>query len=165
MPTNRPAPAKIKLSDALGLYTDIEELGDEMENWRDSIPESLQGGDKFDEVNDAAEALHGASSDLETACDELKLILGKVKTDGADILDQTVAYTERKMYKGYSPPRWVRLSNTVSAIRAALDYIESSEGIIEAELDVHDFTSLYCYVTDASNSLDDLDSIEFPSMY
>ncbi len=35
----------------------VEELKDEMENWKDSIPENLQDGDKASEVNWAFDAL------------------------------------------------------------------------------------------------------------
>lgn len=35
----------------------VEELKEEMESWRDSIPENLQGGNKYDEVSSACDAL------------------------------------------------------------------------------------------------------------
>lgn len=43
----------------------VEELADELETWRDSIPENLQGGDKYSQVEEAADALRTAADDLE----------------------------------------------------------------------------------------------------
>lgn len=44
----------------------IEELKDEMENWRDSLPENLQGGDKASQIEDAVSALEDLQSNLES---------------------------------------------------------------------------------------------------
>lgn len=43
----------------------VRELADELETWRDSIPENLQGGDKYSQVEEAADALRTAADDLE----------------------------------------------------------------------------------------------------
>lgn len=40
--------------------TDLEYLKEEMEAWRDSIPENLQGGNKYEEVSAAVDALESA---------------------------------------------------------------------------------------------------------
>jgi len=47
-------------------FSDIEELAGEMENWRDSIPENLQGGDKYCSVDEAASVLSDVQSELES---------------------------------------------------------------------------------------------------
>lgn len=43
----------------------VEELRDEMEAWKDSIPENLQNGDKANEVQEAYDALETLQGDLE----------------------------------------------------------------------------------------------------
>ncbi len=43
----------------------VEELKEEMENWRDSLPENLQNGSKADEINEAVDALEEISSNME----------------------------------------------------------------------------------------------------
>ena len=63
-----------RLSSAVSAISDarseIEELKDEMEQWRDSIPENLQGGDKYQQV--------------EACCDELDSLLDEIP----DTLDE-----------------------------------------------------------------------------
>ncbi len=58
-----------RLSEAEGMVDDarqiVEDLKDEMEQWRDSIPENLQGGDKYSQVDDACNALEEIQSNLE----------------------------------------------------------------------------------------------------
>lgn len=64
-PTNRSerlAEAEALVDDARSI---VEELKDEMEQWRDSIPENLQGGEKYSEVETACDALDEIYSNLE----------------------------------------------------------------------------------------------------
>jgi thymidylate synthase len=42
----------------------FEELAEELQNWRDSIPESLQNGEKADQLDGAIEALTSAADSL-----------------------------------------------------------------------------------------------------
>lgn len=46
----------------------VEELKEEMENWRDNIPDNLQGGEKYSQVDEACSALEDLASNLE-GCD------------------------------------------------------------------------------------------------
>ena len=46
----------------------VEELRDEIQNWYDSLPENLQGGDKASQLEEAVSALEELSSNLEQ-CD------------------------------------------------------------------------------------------------
>ena len=41
MPTSRPKTAQQRLGEILELHSDIEELKDEMEEWRDNLPDAL----------------------------------------------------------------------------------------------------------------------------
>lgn len=58
-----------RLSHAEGLIGDagsiIEELKSEMEEWRDSIPENLQGGEKYGDVEEAVSNLEQLHDELE----------------------------------------------------------------------------------------------------
>lgn len=58
-----------RLGEAEGLVGDansiIEDLKGEMEEWRDSIPENLQGGDKYSEVEEAISNLEDLHGELE----------------------------------------------------------------------------------------------------
>lgn len=58
-----------RLSEAEGLADEsrqiIEELKDEMEQWYDSIPDNLKGGDKASEVETARDALDELQGTLE----------------------------------------------------------------------------------------------------
>lgn len=51
--------------------SDLEELKDELENWKDSMPENLQNGSKADEVQEAMDALETAQNSLDSAADEM----------------------------------------------------------------------------------------------
>lgn len=43
----------------------VEELRDELQEWHDNLPESLQGGGKGDELNDAIQELETIKDNLE----------------------------------------------------------------------------------------------------
>lgn len=45
----------------------VEELKDEMQNWLDSIPENLQGGDKYQSIEEAISNLEEMYSYLDDA--------------------------------------------------------------------------------------------------
>ena len=65
-PTSRAA----RLSEAEGQVDDarstVEELKDEMESWRDSIPENLQGGEKYSAVEECIGNLEEIQNALES---------------------------------------------------------------------------------------------------
>jgi len=159
MPTSRPVRTSHKLSEILDCYSDIEELKDEMEAWRDSIPGNFQSSDKYSQVDDAANALESGYSDLEDACDNIKKILEKFPS----ILESDISYIEHKMYKGYNMPRWVRLANPVAAIEAAASFLEQAipaEGMSESDTE-----ELKQYLDRIDGAVSDLNGVEFPSMY
>lgn len=58
-----------RFSNALGLVSDArqeaEELKDELEQWKDSLPENLQDGSKAGEIDDAVSALEEFISEAE----------------------------------------------------------------------------------------------------
>jgi hypothetical protein len=56
--------AKIKISDARNI---VEELKGEIEEWRDNLPENLQGGEKYSALDECASNLESTESSLEEA--------------------------------------------------------------------------------------------------
>ena len=171
MPTSRPVQTADKLSDILTYHTDIEELGDEMETWGESIPDALQSSDKASEIDEAKDTLHEAAKELEESCDALKAILEKLTppANTLGILDSMVSYTEHKMYKGYNAPRWVRLSNPTAAIDAMHDFVENRVGSVEdAKLYTlvgEDLDNFKHHMGEIDDALRDLENVSFPGMY
>ena len=50
--------------------SEIECLKDEMEQWRDSIPENLQGGEKYQQVESCCDELDSVLSEIPETLDE-----------------------------------------------------------------------------------------------
>lgn len=46
---------------------DLKELKDELENWRDNMPENLQGGSKYEELEDTIMELDDVINQIEEA--------------------------------------------------------------------------------------------------
>lgn len=59
----------------------IEELADEMENWRDNYPENLQSTDKYEAIDTAAETLREQADNLND------LTFEKIEADDDDVKD------------------------------------------------------------------------------
>jgi len=168
MPTSRPMKTQDNLGEILDCYTDVDELKDEMETWRDGMPDSLQSSDKYDQVSTAADTLESAYSELEESCDGIKKILEKIPKgqDEMSILDKPIEYIEHKMYKGYQMPRWVRLANPCAALGAAMEFLEGLFDSISKDLDNDEDTDLLKeFMKQVTDALSDLDSVDFPSMY
>ncbi len=187
MPTNRPVPTEGKLEDILTYYSDISELGDEMEEWGSNTPDSLQSSDKASMISDSESTLHDAASSLEEHMDAILEILRKVEAPFAaegqlPVLANPIAYIEHKMYKGYNAPRWVRLSNPVEAMKAAMTFIGDNVGYDAAtrpstrmEMKLHKFMEypvseeinkeLKEHMEEIDSALGDLDGVNFPSVY
>ncbi len=183
MPTSRPMQTSGKLSEILEYHTDIEDLKDEMEEWRDNIPDSLQSSDKYSQVDEAAETLSNAASELEEACNGIKRLLerltkGKGETSildrieklskgevETDFLDTVIGYTERKMYKGYSVPRWVRLANPCAALEAVVEFTEDHIENMSRDLGEEYGEELKSHIKQLEDALGDLQNVEFPSMF
>jgi hypothetical protein len=161
MPTSRPVQTQSKLGEILEYYSDIEDLGNEMEEWRDNMPDSLQSLGKYQQVEEAADALASAASELEEACTGIKEILKKTPT----ILNVNIKYTYHKMYKGYQMPRWVRLANLCAALEAAMQFLEGPFGIKPRDVSEEDFSALKSYMEQVDTALSDLQGVDFPTMF
>lgn len=176
MPTSRPVQTSGKLGEILEYYPDVEDLKDEMEEWRDNMPESLQSSDKYNQVDEAANTLGNAVDELEEACEGIKHLLEELPKDAGEMsfLDLDIHYTEHKMYKGYLMPRWVRLANPCAALESAVRYIEDhtehiAKDLASKDLSVdrtEDYTAeLESYIKQVDDALGDLQGVEFPSMF
>ena len=58
-----------KIEEGLGEVTDLK---DEMESWKDSIPENLQNGDKANQVSECFDNLEQGESSLTEAVEQLQ---------------------------------------------------------------------------------------------
>ena len=167
MPTSRPMQTSGKLGEILTYYSDVDDLKGEMEGWRDNIPDSLQSSDKYSQVDETADTLGSAHGELEEACDRIIKLLENIpkKENEVGILDMPIVYTERKMYKGYSMPRWVRLSNPCAALGAVVQYIEDHMEDISKDLAADCIEELKSLIKQVESAIEDLGNVDFPSMF
>jgi len=159
MPTSRPVQTSSKLGDILDEFVNISELSDEMVEWRDKMPDSLSGSEKYSQVDGAADSLDTGARALEEFGDNIRPILEKVP----GILDNEIKYTMHLMYKGYQEPRWVRLANAVAAFEAAVEFIRNSMN--SWNLDEEALESLKAELNNADDAISDLQGVEFPPMF
>ena len=86
---------------------EMNQLGEELQEWADSMPESLQNGDKYSTLTEAADTLNGRQVNIdEFPCDEVSI-------------PYTIYLPKRKKR---SPSREVRLGNAISMIQAVIDF-------------------------------------------
>ena len=159
MPTSRPVQTSSKLDDILDEFQNISELSEEMVEWRDKIPDSLQGSDKYSRVDDAANLLDDGARALEEFSDNIKPALDGIP----GILDTEIKYTMHMMYKGYQEPRWVRLANALAAFEAAAQFITDS--VNSWNLGDTELENVKAYLSGADDAISDLQQVEFPSMF
>ena len=167
MPTSRPVQTQGKLGDILSWYSDIEELKDEVEEWRDSIPENLQSSDKYSQIDELVDKLGNAARELEDSCNRIETILEEIPKGpgGVSVLNTLIRYTEHKMYKGYPTPRWVRLANPCAALGAAMQFIEDYIEEHGESLSKDYVDELQSIVESVNNTLEDIEGVEFPTMF
>lgn len=124
-----------------------EELKDELESWKDNLPEQLQDGSKADELQDAIEQLDEAASLLEDI-------------QGGDqiILDYGFDYRQVVFSRSTYMSRAKRLEQATSALVGAPT--EVPEEFAEHE-DADDFEDV---LNRAQEALDILQSVSFPAM-
>lgn len=103
--------AELRKGSPSGLVEDavseMNELGDELQEWADSMPESLQGGEKYSTLCDSADTLKGRELNIdEFPCDEVSI-------------PYTIYLPKRKKR---SPSREVRLGNAIAMVQAVIDF-------------------------------------------
>lgn len=143
---------------------DIESLYDEMTEWSENMESNnMEGLPKYEEVNEAKEALEQAKDSLEDV-DFSSL---------PDAIRETeVSYTEAKPYGRKPEPRWMRLSNCVSMLHAAKDVVTAAEeaemaneGQPDDEDDEQEEVDFGTIGNGIGDAIDYAESVSFPGMY
>jgi len=139
------------INDALeSAKSEIEELYDEMDSWRDSMGDSegLSQTEKFERVEEAAGGLEQAKDNLEY-----------VDLSGLNLEPSTVEFVEIRK-RGY--PRWVRCANAAAKIEAVRDLLQKEVDDTEAVEMTDKLEEQIGYLDDAFS---DLECVEFPGMF
>lgn len=125
-------------------HGECEELGEELQEWYDNMPESFQSGDKGDQLQQAIDELQGI--DLPDVPDKL----GEV---------EVVFYPWDA-----SKSRADRRDEAVAEIEAAIDALEAldDEVLKEKEIEQADIETLVSSLEDVRSGAE---SVEFPGMY
>lgn len=141
-----------KVGDVISdLYSTVGELGGELRQWHDNMPENLQSGTKGQEVEAAAEALE-AVSEIDVP---------------SEVVDLEVKLPPPSKNKKLS--RAKRMANVVACARIALDSVQSwvenerADNEDNDEFDNEPVEEIETFVGDMNDQLDELDNIEFPS--
>lgn len=143
----------VKLGDLLDA-SPVEELRDEMTEWRDNMDGTgLENTEKFEQVSECADA-------LETIADEIDTAVSSLQDDSRleSILEDVIVYQlQTPKNKRQNPARWARASNAAQALKAAMEHINSKvEGEDEGELEE-------CQTL--ADQTDELEMLEFPGMF
>lgn len=144
-----PPPRELGLLDAIGeVMADVEELGQEMRDWADNMPENKQGGDKHSEVEGAADTLEEQAGN-DPVTPEMSF-LNEVKFTWQDPTPKR---------RGYS--RGARLGHAVDLLNEVIvrleEYIGDKTGPNETTAQE---------VKDALEEIEsELQGVEFPGMY
>lgn len=135
------------VSEAWGI---IEELGEEMEDWRANMEDKFSTTDKYSRVEEAAQTLQGESEPTEPDSDTVKAI--------------TVTIQDPKpRRRSYS--RADRLSQATSLLEAcegALDEFASSDDPKTSEDDASEADS---YKNDIETLRNNVEGVDFPGMF
>lgn len=122
---------------------EFETLGEEMRDWFDNMPESLQGGSKGDEVSEAADALED---------------LGSVDEVPEAVKALPVQYTERQAKKS----RAARNDYACTLLRAAIEQIDHW---LDDNVKHADHDDVEQFRDEVQDILDNAEGVTFPGMY
>lgn len=154
-----------KLQDAVSnAFSERLQLAEEMREWYDNLPESLQGGDKGGRIEEAASTLENIEEvDLSDLPDE--------------ILNREISFTEAIKVKGRSktPSRDARRNNATARLSTAVDalrewadqgeeQIEQEEGDSNRELE-EQVEKARELADSIEEHKDNADGVEFPGMF
>lgn len=133
------------------LYSTAGELGGELRQWHDNMPENLQSGSKGQEVEAAAEALEAVSEiDVPSEVADLEVKLPPSSKN-------------RKL------SRAKRMAHATTCARIAVEAVQSwvenerAENEDNDEFDNEPLEEIETFVGDLNDQLDEMDAIEFPS--
>lgn len=170
------------IADILGCGNVLEDLTNEMSEWRDNLESSeMTHLPKFDEVSEAAETLENAGSEIEQAASNLADTLEKAGAQ--ELLSAKVSYTTMIPYKGRGNPRWMQRDNALAALMAVTEYLEDDENVVKHDdngepimttdddgeeiavlwTDEHD--DIESYRSELSDAIEEATNVEFPGMF
>jgi len=151
------------LRDCISDAGEVEDLREEIEEWKSSLEDnSMEHLPKFEELEECAGELE-AQDEIETQAEELATALEE--TPWADLLDKKISYTNMQPYKGRGYPRWMRMSNSLAAMRAALEELGDltvPEGDEKAD---EQHTEIESAVQELEATCEQLEGVCFPSMF
>ena len=127
--------------------TQLEELGQEMRDWFDNMPENLQGGDKGCAVDEAANSLESATGYLE---------------DAPECATKVPQFSVEGMTKK-RPTRAYRCGYACSIITSTIEAVQTYLAGKEIPEDVSD--ELEEWVSSLQACLDEAEGVTFPGMF
>ena len=98
----------------------VEELKDEMGDWRDNMDGTgLENTDKFQRVSEAADTLESAEESLREAAESAETL------ENVSLPETTVEYSYYKPYGRKAPSRYDRLGEATAVLEGALEIIDA----------------------------------------
>jgi hypothetical protein len=130
-----------------GAFSDLEELGQEMQDWFDNMPENLQDGSKGDAVSEAADGLSNISA--------------------VDTPESLATIKVKYAYDSKARSRSDRRDNAINVLNAVIEHLESDQvkrGIADSS-EQEKLTEEYDeFLGDLQNARDEAEGVEFPGM-
>lgn len=147
---------------ALGMaFGEIEQLAEEMGEWRDNMEEKLSHTQKYSDVSECADTLGDHTEVPEYSDDDL----GKIEVAFGETVFKS------KSRKG-SVSRSVRLGNATSRLSACVDAIETKlneseelEDGADGKLAEDDVSGLEELRDSLQETIDTVEGVEFPGMF
>lgn len=153
-----PRAINASVGSALDHDADIRLLADEMTEWQENLEgANMEHLPKYDEVMETAETLSEAADSIEGAAATIRELI----EEGAIDDSATVSVSEITPYGRKAPPRWMQLSNALSALQSVVDHLE---GIGIDDADDEDATVREA-ADELASAISELEGVDFPSMY
>lgn len=134
------------------MYSGIEQLGSELRDWYDNMPEGLQGGDKGSEVDDAATVLEDISEpDVPAAIREFPLMFRQLpllkRATRSDRMSEALEYGRK----------------AIELIEERITGLEENENRNEQEQEQLD--ELEALKTSVEDDIETAEGLDFPGAY
>lgn len=144
------------LTDALSAYQGVEDLREQMTEWRENMDNAeMSHMPKYEEVEACCEVLD-RYDDLQQECDELAEMLEGTSLDATPVSSQ-----EMTPYKGRGYPRWMQMSNSLGPVQAACARVTQEENGIHQEA----LADAIEKAAEIEGICEELEGAEFPGMF
>lgn len=179
---------KSRVEDALGSFSDISELGDEMQSWVDGASGTgLEGTTRTQMAGEAADTLTGKHDELEYQVGE---VITKTKEFAPTLLEEEIMIVlQLPRSKRQSPSRAIRLSNAMAFVTVAAEHLDTrineirtliengEEHLFFPDIDETGFTpemkeqvleemhEIQADIEQIQEHASELEGVEFPGMY